>query len=57
MAPHAKWILRASKHEKRFECAVSSSTAGQAVYWLEKYGWTVAMGDAPPSAAGTRMPD
>src|SRR5689334_24935590 len=49
-------ILTAHKRDKYFESAVSVSALREAVYHLERYGWTVVVGEehAAPASGGRR---
>jgi hypothetical protein len=47
-------VLTATKRDKRFESAVSASAVREAIYQMQRYGWTVAVGEehaAPVKAA------
>jgi hypothetical protein len=49
-------ILTAHKRNKRFESPVSVSALREAVYQMERYGWTVVVGEehAAPANGGRR---
>src|SRR5690242_13770727 len=44
-------ILTAHKRNKRFESAVSVSALREAIYQMERYGWTVVVGEEHPAPA------
>src|SRR5207245_606247 len=44
-------ILTAHKRNKRFQSPVSVSALREAVYQMERYGWTVVVGEEHPAPA------
>ena len=42
-------VLTAQKRDKRFESAVSTSAVREALYQMQRYGWTVAVGEEHPA--------